>query len=323
MSQQVTITSVTANTPVDISYCNSLSASCVFVSTVATFPFVFDVPPPFDEQSFVIKIEDTQGCVYYETVPITPTPTPKVSPTPTVSPTRTATCTPTVTKTPTNTPSTTPTQTQTPTSTIVVYPPIEPTSNVVQHLIGQTIGCTEANACSGTLTTQKLYNYAADATVQPVIGIKIYSTYFNSILYNPYNGGNDWVLMQWVNGTYAVQISPEGTIIDFIFCENFPTPTPTTTTTQTPTQTKTQTPTPSVTSSSTSTPTPTQHKPQHRQELLLRHQPMKLRRHRLQHRQEHLHKLHQTQPVKLQLKHLVKLRVKLLQIPRLKHQHPQ
>jgi len=258
MSQQVTITSVTANTPVDISYCDALSASCVFVSTVATFPFVFDVPPPYDEENFVIKIEDTQGCIYYETVPITPTPTPKVSPTPTVSPTTTATSTPTVTKTPTNTPSTTATQTQTPTSTVVVYPPIEPTSNVVQHLIGQTIGCTEDNACSGILTTQKLYNYFADATVQPVIGIKIYSTYYNSALYNPYDGGDEWILMQWVNGTYAVQISPQGIIISFIFCESFPTPTPTTTATQTPTQTKTQTPTPSVTSSSTSTPTPTQ-----------------------------------------------------------------
>jgi len=258
MSQQVTITSVTANTPVDISYCNSMSASCVFVSTVATFPFVFDVPPPYDEQSFVIKIEDTQGCIYYETVPITPTPTPKVSPTPTVSPTRTATATPTVTKTPTNTPSTTQTPTKTPTSTLQVYPPVDPSVNVVQHLIGQSVGCTKDNACSGTLTTQKLYNYAAEATVQPIIGTQIYSTYFSSSLYNPYNGGDDWILMQWVNGTYAVQISPQGDIIDFIFCDNFPTPTPSSTTTQTPTPTKTQTPTPSVTSSSTSTPTPTQ-----------------------------------------------------------------
>ena len=257
MSQQVTITSVTANTPVDISYCNSMSASCVFVSTVATFPFVFDVPPPYDEQSFVIKIEDTQGCVYYETVPITPTPTPNVTPTPTVSPTRTATCTPTVTKTPTNTPSTTQTPTKTPTSTLQVYPPVDPTPNVVQHLIGQSIGCTKDNACAGTLTTQKLYNYAVDATVQPVLGIKIYSTYFNSSLYNPYNGGDDWILMQWVNGTYAVQISPQGNIIDFIFCDNFPTPTPSSTTTQTPTPTKTQTPTPSFTPSPGVTSTPT------------------------------------------------------------------
>ena len=32
MSQQVTISSITANTPVDIYYCDSLSANCIFVS---------------------------------------------------------------------------------------------------------------------------------------------------------------------------------------------------------------------------------------------------------------------------------------------------
>ena len=35
MSQQVTITSVTANTPVEIYYCDSTSGSCVYVSTVS------------------------------------------------------------------------------------------------------------------------------------------------------------------------------------------------------------------------------------------------------------------------------------------------
>ena len=180
------------------------------------------------------------------------TPTNQETPNPSNTPTKTNTLTPT------NTPSTTQTPTKTPTSTLQVYPPVDPSVNVVQHLIGQSVGCTKDNACSGTLTTQKLYNYAAEATVQPVIGTQIYSTYFSSSLYNPYNGGDDWILMQWVNGTYAVQISPQGDIIDFIFCDNFPTPTPSSTTTQTPTPTKIQTPTPSVTSSSTSTPTPTQ-----------------------------------------------------------------
>ena len=56
MSQQVTITSVTANTPVDIYYCDSFSASCVYVATVSTFPFVFYVPDPYDTTDFVVKI---------------------------------------------------------------------------------------------------------------------------------------------------------------------------------------------------------------------------------------------------------------------------
>ena len=56
MSQLVTITSVTANTPVDIYYCDSFSANCIFVSTVSVFPYQFDVPSPYDETNIVIKI---------------------------------------------------------------------------------------------------------------------------------------------------------------------------------------------------------------------------------------------------------------------------
>jgi len=256
MSQQVTITSVTANTPVNIYYCDSLSASCVFVSSVATFPFVFDVPAPYDEQNFVIKIEDTQGCEYYELVPITPTPTGQVTPTPTVSPTRTSTVTPTNTPSNSQTPTQTGTPTQTPTSTIVVYPPVEPTNNVVQHQIGQSVGCDSSNACADVLTTQKLYNYTVDATVEPVLGVTIYSTYYNSVLYNQYNGGNNWILMSWINGTYAVLISPQGIIEDFVLCQENPTPSPTKTPTSTPTNTPTKTSTPTNTQTSTQTPTP-------------------------------------------------------------------
>jgi hypothetical protein len=95
MSQQVTITSVTANTPVEIFYCDSFSANCVYVSTVSVFPYTFNVPPPYNENNIVIKIEDTNGCIDGEVIPITPTPT--------------SSLTPTLTRTPTNTP----TQTQT------------------------------------------------------------------------------------------------------------------------------------------------------------------------------------------------------------------
>ena len=74
MSQQVTITSVTANTPVEIYYCNSFSASCVPVATVSTFPYVFDVPPPYDETNIVIKIVDVNGCIDGDIVYITVVP---------------------------------------------------------------------------------------------------------------------------------------------------------------------------------------------------------------------------------------------------------
>lgn len=256
MSQLITITSVTANTPVDIYYCDAMSASCVFVSTVATFPFVFEVPPPYDEQNFTIKIEDTQSCIFLEPVLITPTPTPNTTPTPTKTPTQTCTNTPTNTPSVTMSPTQTATPSVTPSETMQIYPPVPPSSNVIQHQIGQSVGCNEGNACADTLTTKKLYNYEVDADVIPVIGITIYSTYYDSNLYNPYNGGNDWVLMQWVNGTYAVQISPQGVIDDFILCETNPTPTPTKTSTSTPTQTITPTQTTTQTPTQTATPTP-------------------------------------------------------------------
>ena len=59
MSQEVTISSVTANTPVDIYYCDSMSASCIYVATVATFPYTFEVPDPYDYGDFVVNIVDT------------------------------------------------------------------------------------------------------------------------------------------------------------------------------------------------------------------------------------------------------------------------
>jgi len=107
MSQQVTISSITANTPVDIYYCDSLSANCIFVSGVTIFPYTFIVPPPYDETNIIIKIIDNEGCVDGEVIPITPTPTSSVTPTNTLTPT----VTPTNTKTPTQTPTQTLTQT--------------------------------------------------------------------------------------------------------------------------------------------------------------------------------------------------------------------
>ena len=93
MSQQVTITSVTANTPVDIYYCDSTSGSCVYVSTVAVFPYTFNVPPPYIQTNIVIKIEDVNGCIDGDIIYITPTPTSSVTPTNTQTPTNTTTST--------------------------------------------------------------------------------------------------------------------------------------------------------------------------------------------------------------------------------------
>jgi len=44
MPLEVTITSVTANTPVDIFVCELDGSNCAYISTVSTFPYTFSAP---------------------------------------------------------------------------------------------------------------------------------------------------------------------------------------------------------------------------------------------------------------------------------------
>jgi len=214
MSQEVTISSVTANTPVDIYYCDSMSASCVYVATVATFPYTFDVLDPYDNGDFVIKIVDTQGCEIGHIVEVTPTPTPTntttPTPTTTVTPTNTTTNTPTPTITPTNTltPTITPTITSTPTATPVI----------AYHAIGNNLSITSANTCSDTVTIVNYYTYLSQANLTPVNGAIVYQTNVSGVLYNPFNGGNRYLKMGFGGDYYVVQIDGGGTIIDFEIC---------------------------------------------------------------------------------------------------------
>ena len=248
MSRTVTISSVTANTPVDIYYCDSMSASCVFVSTVSTFPYQFIVPAPYSESSFVIKIEDTEGCIDGEVIALTPTPTPNVTPTLTASPT----LTPTQTITPSQTTTQTQIQTQTPSQTPTNTPTPTKPSTVVLHLF--------ASTCTSPVSSTGLYTYQVDADLLPVIGVIVYQTVAGGLLFNPFNGGNTIHILQFGGTLYQVQISPIGQILSFNSCipvtpSQTVTQTQTPTTTCTPTTTTTQTPT--VSQTPTFTPTQT------------------------------------------------------------------
>ena len=206
MSQSVTITSVTANTPVDIYYCDSFSANCVFVSTVSVFPYQFDVPAPYNEMDFVIKIIDTQGCNIGDMVFITPTPTSSVTPTITQTPTGTPTQTPTQTGTPTQTPTNTATPTQTP--------------SVATHFIGQNPFTTSGGVCNDIVTILPYYTYLSESNNIPVVGATIYQTLVNGVLYNPFNGNGNFYKMSFGPYYYGVQINVNGEIVSFGICEN-------------------------------------------------------------------------------------------------------
>jgi hypothetical protein len=214
MSLEFTITSVTANTPVNIYYCDNSCVSQVYVATVSTFPFTFDIPDPYDNADFIVIIDDTQGCVYSQEVYVTPTPTPTVTPTNTV--------TPTVTATPPNTPSFTPTNTPTTTTTITLTPTTTPTPSVTPvlsyHAKGQNTYLLSGDSCGDIITSTNYYTYLNQANTIPVIGAIVYTTQLYGTLYNPFNGGNKFLLMVFGGSNYAVKINTSGQITDFVLC---------------------------------------------------------------------------------------------------------
>jgi hypothetical protein len=212
MSELVNILAVTANTPVEIYYCDSVSGDCVYVSTVSTFPYEFIVPEPYSEQNFLVKIKDTQDFEFGEFVNITPTPTPSSTPpvTPTVTPT------PAVSTTPTPTPPVSPTLTITPSITPSITPTITTTPVIYLHAVGQNTFILSGNSCSDELTVQNYYTYLSDGDIDT--GIVVYTATYGGTLYIPYNGGDKFIKMVWGSNTYEVQIDSFGSIISYSLC---------------------------------------------------------------------------------------------------------
>ena len=214
MSLIVNIESVTGNTPVDIYVCNSGGGSCLYIATVAVFPYQFEVDDTYATTNFIVKIIDTAGCVDEVTILVTPTPTPSntsaPTATPTTTPTNTLTPTQTITQTRTPAASLTPTQTGTPTPT--------PTSLVYAHLIGRFIYADSASACLDTLLATSYYTSYAETPTIPVVGARVYQLTFGGGLFSPVNQNNQWRLMVFNGANYAVQIDASGYITNFIAC---------------------------------------------------------------------------------------------------------
>jgi hypothetical protein len=136
MPTQVTINTLTGTPPYYVYVCDADALNCVYIATISSTPYVFNVPPPLDAQSEVcVKVVDINDCEIIQCGNIIPdlTPTPTVTPSPTVTigltPTATETQTPTPTPTVTIglTPTATETQTPTPTRTPTVTPTVTTT----------------------------------------------------------------------------------------------------------------------------------------------------------------------------------------------------
>jgi hypothetical protein len=214
MSQLVTITSVTANTPVDIYYCDSMSENCVYVSTVSTFPYTFEVFPPYNTENINLKIIDSQNCEIIETILITPTQTPTNTKTPTPTPS----ITPSITPTNTITPTITPTNTTTPTVTPTITSTPTPTPVVVSHAVGSNLSVSSANTCSDTVTIVNYYTYISEANLTPVNGAIVYQTNVSGTLFNPFNGNDRYIKMGFGGNFYVIQINSVGVILNYSIC---------------------------------------------------------------------------------------------------------
>lgn len=127
MSQTLTITSVDANLPVEIYYCDITGQDCVYVARVYTFPYTFEVLDPYDYSDYIIKLIDSDGCIINDTINITPTPTVTTGLTPTATPSNT--------KTPTVTPSITLSASLTPTSSKTPKQSVTPTRTPISTLL--------------------------------------------------------------------------------------------------------------------------------------------------------------------------------------------
>lgn len=214
MSEIIKITSITANTPVDVYYCDAMSASCVFVGSATTIPYEFVVPSPIDEQDFLIKLVDSEGCEIGEFVYITPTPTPNVTPTTTP----TTTMTPTQTLTPSVTITQTPSMSPTFTPTTSVTPTLTPTPVISSHFVGMQPYINSGDTCEITMSILKYYTYISESNTIPVLGTTVYTFQFQGILYNPVTGNNLFYKMTFGSSNYAVQINNSGVIINFDLC---------------------------------------------------------------------------------------------------------
>ena len=200
-------------------------------------------------------------------IPVSPTPTPSVTPTNTPTPSVTATNTPTPSETPTNTPTETPTNTptETPTETPTNTPSETPTNTPTETLT-PTPTPTETSTPTPTPTVSRFsFSVGSGATINEACASSIVGTIWGDkplfddcVQFYPESSGPSTMLAGfYAYNNIVTEIDSNGAQVGaFSSCVVIPTVTPTNTSTATPTVTPTNTPTPTVTE--TLTPTPTQ-----------------------------------------------------------------
>jgi hypothetical protein len=69
MTTEVTINDITGATPFDVYICDTSQITCVYITTITTTPFVFNIPVLLEGQpSYVLKIVDDNNCIITQTL---------------------------------------------------------------------------------------------------------------------------------------------------------------------------------------------------------------------------------------------------------------
>jgi hypothetical protein len=67
MPIDITINNITGSSPYDIYICDDPVTTCIYVNTINSLPYQFEVPPIMSTNTiFNLKVVDNNGCTTYE-----------------------------------------------------------------------------------------------------------------------------------------------------------------------------------------------------------------------------------------------------------------
>jgi hypothetical protein len=71
MPVEVSITSISGQSPFDIYICQSGGTDCFYITTTSSTSYDFDIPSPYDNATaYTVKIIDDNGCIIEKTASI-------------------------------------------------------------------------------------------------------------------------------------------------------------------------------------------------------------------------------------------------------------
>lgn len=64
MPKIVTINDITGTTPYNLYLCDNPVTLCVYIDTISTLPYSFEIPSLLTSQDdYTLKVEDNNGCI--------------------------------------------------------------------------------------------------------------------------------------------------------------------------------------------------------------------------------------------------------------------